>query len=126
MNKIAEEILECMLELIETDDKKLRARFIFPDKFIGFQGHFPEKKILPGICKIQAVIIMLETYYKRKVRLKEITQAKYFAPVSSGDELIFECQLNVENGEEIKIKALITCNNNKIAVLQLEACLNNK
>jgi 3-hydroxymyristoyl/3-hydroxydecanoyl-(acyl carrier protein) dehydratase len=54
---------------------------MFPSQFIGFQGHFPTGKVLPGACQIQCVLSTIETALKQRVELKEILLAKFIAPV---------------------------------------------
>lgn len=54
MNIIMQEIKQYMSDITEKDSNNVSARFLFPEEFIGFQGHFPEKAVLPGFCKIQA------------------------------------------------------------------------
>ena len=119
MNILVREIRECMSDLTETEEGKLTARFVFPEDFIGFQGHFPDRPVLPGVCEIQAVVVILEAWHKKKVRLKQIVLAKFFLPVSCGEELVFDCQEQMENSKEAIIKALITSKGKKIAKLQL-------
>ena len=123
MNMLVQEIQQCMADLTETDEGKLVARFVFPENFIGFQGHFPGRPILPGVCKIQALLLILRTWHKKKIRLKEVVLSKFFSPVSCGEELIFECQQQMENGEEAIVKALITSKGKKIAKLQLRVSI---
>ncbi|MCK4389438.1 MAG: hypothetical protein KAV83_04270 [Desulfobacterales bacterium] len=123
MNVLVQEIKQCMSHLTETDEGKVTARFVFPEDFIGFQGHFPGRPVLPGVCKIQAVVVILETWLKKRVRLKEIILAKFFSPVSCGEELFFECLEQMESGKEAIVKALITSKGKKIAKLQLRVSL---
>jgi 3-hydroxyacyl-[acyl-carrier-protein] dehydratase len=123
MNMLVQEIQQCMVDLTETDEGKLVARFVFPENFIGFQGHFPDRSILPGVCKIQALVVILRTWHKKKIELKEVVLSKFFLPVSSGEELIFECQEQMGNGEEAIVKALITSKGKKIAKLQLRVII---
>ncbi len=102
-------------------DGKICAKFIFPADFIGFQGHFPDKPILPGICKILAVKAMLQRYYNRKLSIKQIVTAKFFAPVACGDELLIECLQKDTNADGICIvKALVTSRGEKISKLELK------
>lgn len=123
MNMLVQEIKQCMSHLTETGEGKVTARFLFPEDFIGFQGHFSGRPILPGFCKIQAVVVILETWHKKKVRLKEIVLAKFFSPVSCREELVFECREQMENSKEVMVKALITSTGKKIAKLQLRVSL---
>jgi len=119
MNVFVQQIKKCMSELTETQQGKIIARFMFSPKFIGFQGHFPNKPILPGVCKIQAVMVILQEKNKKKVRLKEVVLAKFFSPVSCGEEIVFECCEHKENYEEAMVKALVTSKGDKIAELKL-------
>ena len=123
MNVLVQEIKQCMSHLTETGEGKVTARFTFPEDFIGFQGHFPGRPVLPAVCKIQAVMVILQTRHKKKVRLKEIVLAKFFSPVSCREELVFECQEQMESSKEVMVKALITSKGKKIAKLQLRVSL---
>ena len=81
MKKIKKEIEQCMLDFGITEGGALNARFMFPEDFIGFQGHFPGNKILPGICQIQCVIAMIEKWKGGRAELKEIIIEKFLSPV---------------------------------------------
>lgn len=98
----------------------LTARFTFPEDFIGFQGHFPGNKILPGVCQIQCALTMLEKWKNRDVMLKEIVHAKFFSTVVPSEELT--C---VRNGIEATdadfiLKAYISNDAKKISELKLK------
>lgn len=126
MNKLIQEIKQCMSDLVETKKGEVYARFLFPPEFIGFQGHFPKKPILPGVCKIQAVIAMLQAFEKRDIRLKEIVLAKFLLPVSHGEELVFNYRKQTESNSEALIKASVTGKGKKIAELQLRVSFKNE
>ncbi len=101
------------------ENGKLSSHFAFPPEFIGFQGHFPEKKILPGICQIQCVLTTLEKGTGKAVVLKEIVLAKYFSPVFPDDKV--NCVV-VDIGEtsgEIIVKADITKDAARVSELKL-------
>lgn len=114
------QVSACMSDFKISEDGKICAKFIFPADFIGFQGHFPDKPILPGICKIMAVKAMLQRYYNQKLSISQIVTAKFFAPVACGDELLIECRKNDRNLDGICIaKALVTCREEKISKIEL-------
>lgn len=120
MNKLAQEIEQSMLGLRESSQEGGEARFLFPPEFIGFKGHFPERPVLPGVCKIQATLLILKIWRKKKVTLKEIVLAKFFSPVVCGQEVTFTWRTCKGTGEETLIKVLITSEEKKIAQLQLK------
>lgn len=95
------------------------SRFVFPREFIGFQGHFPANKILPGACQIQCVLSTIEKGAGIPVALKEIAIAKYFAPVFPDEEVTCTVKDVVEESGEFTFKALITKGDVKVAELKL-------
>ncbi|MBU0477906.1 hypothetical protein KKC91_05005 [bacterium] len=126
MNKLMQEIKQCMFDLAETKKGEVTARFLFPAEFIGFQGHFPDKPVLPGVCKIQAVIVMLQAWEKGNVRLKEIVLAKFLSPVSPEEEIVFNYSKQTESNGEALIKASVTSQDKKVAELQLKVSFKNE
>jgi 3-hydroxyacyl-[acyl-carrier-protein] dehydratase len=117
LSAITSEIEQFMTGPVK-EGTSLTARFLFPSGFIGFQGHFPQKKILPGICQIQCALAVIEKGTGKKIALREIVLAKYHSPLFPGDELT--CAVN-DPGEadEITVKALITKGTVKISELKL-------
>jgi 3-hydroxyacyl-[acyl-carrier-protein] dehydratase len=101
----------------------LTSRFAFPSEFIGFQGHFPGKKILPGVCQIQCALSTFEKGAGKAVVLKEVVLAKYFSPVFPDDEVT--CVINDlgDTAGEFIVKAVITKDKTKIAELKLRLSL---
>ena len=120
MSGVIQQIKRCMSELTQTSGGKITARFTFPPEFIGFQGHFHDKPVLPGVCKIQAVMVILREKNKKKVHLQEIVFAKFLSPVSCGEELVIECFEQDKNNEVSTVKASVTSKGKKIAELQLK------
>ena len=113
MKKVKEEIVQCMIGL-ERVDQKVSARFLFPGSFVGFQGHFPDKKILPGVCQVQCALSMVEQALREKVSMHELVLAKYFAPVAPNEEILCSCS-DVGDAGEFVFKASITKGTAKVA-----------
>lgn len=101
------------------------ASFMFPAEFIGFQGHFPARKVLPGVCQIQGVLSMLEKAHNNRVTLKEIVLAKYSAPVFPGDTVICTLSEAADTNNEFICKARMTKDTVKISEFKLRFCLGN-
>ena len=121
MNILMREIKNSISNLEESGNN-IKAGFLFPSDFTGFKGHFPGRPVLPGVCKIQAVIAMLEIWHKKNICIKEISMAKFFAPVFDNQEIIVTTNKIAgltETSGEIKIKASVTSYGKKISDLQL-------
>ena len=114
-----------MAKLAESE-QCLKAIFFFPEEFVGFQGHFPGNKILPGVCQIECVIAMLEIWKREGVALKEIIHAKFFSPVLPLEEISCECKdINKTDGEFI-LSALLRRGDDKVSELKLRVCFTGK
>lgn len=119
MSVIKKEIEQCMSDLIESN-QTLAARFIFPEDFIGFRGHFPIKKILPGICQIQCAVTMLEKWKELPVVVKEIILAKFFSIVIPLEEIICVCKGIEQTDEDFILRASIRKGDKKISEMKLK------
>ena len=122
MRRVKEEIEQYMLGM-EIEGLTLTSRFLFPPEFIGFQGHFPAKKILPGVCQIQCALSTLEKGRGTSVALKEVVLAKYFSPLFPGDELTCVVHDGGVTGGEHTVKVSITKSAVKIAEMKLRVSL---
>jgi 3-hydroxyacyl-[acyl-carrier-protein] dehydratase len=118
LRTIKEEVEQYMSSLSK-DGQTVTSRFLFPEDFIGFQGHFPDKKVLPGVCQIQCVLSSIEQTYKKTVVLKEIVLAKYFAPVAPGEEITCLCSDVKDENDEFVVKAVLSRNGAKISEFKL-------
>jgi len=113
------EIIQAMSALKKTQDDGLSANFSFPREFIGFQGHFDNNPVLPGICKIQSVLAMFEEFHNRPFRLKEIRMAKYLSPVTCGQAIRIECSPTAGAEGVVTLKAAVNRGDVKVALLHL-------
>ncbi len=118
MSAIKSEIEGCMSGL-EKVGKRVTSRFAFPPGFIGFQGHFPQKKVLPGVCQIQCALSLLEQGSGKSVVLKEIVLAKYFSPVFPDDEVTCVISEMGDTCGEVVVKAVISRKTDKISEMKL-------
>jgi len=119
MNILRQEIRKLMSLPLEKVADGVVTRFSFPEDFTGFKGHFSNNPILPGVCKIQALIVLAEVINGRAFEMKEIKEAKFFSPVSCNEEVVFEYSENASNEKEVTIKASVSCEDRKIAKMEL-------
>jgi len=118
VSKIKTEVEHYKTGLAKTDQSAI-SRFSFPQEFIGFQGHFPTKKVLPGACQIQCAITTIEKTTGKAVGLKEIILAKYVAPVFPDEEISCKLVDTGEEGTEPTFKVTISKADAKVAELKL-------
>ena len=124
MSTIKSEIERSMTGL-QKEGKRLMSCFAFPSGFIGFQGHFPQKKVLPGVCQIQCALTLLEQGSGKAVVLKEVVLAKYFSPVFPDEELTCVISDMGDACGEVVVKAAISRASEKIAEMKLRVSYDN-
>ena len=119
MSRIRREIVQCMSGLTASGGE-LSARFRFPESFIGFQGHFPEKKILPGVCQLQCAMSLVEERMKRQVVLREAVMVKFFHPIEPDQEIACTCTGMQEGTDsEFTLKAVMSRDGQKVSEMKL-------
>lgn len=126
MSKLKQEIKSSLQSIDQVSELKTSARFVFTKKFIGFKGHFPDNPILPGVCKIQAALLVMEERKHKNIRLVEIILAKFFAPATFNQELIFNLEEHPKNDSESTITVKVSYKDKKIAELHLRIAIQNQ
>lgn len=125
MSQLMRAIKPCMSDLKSNPDNTLTASFLFPPDFLGFKGHFPGKPILPGVCEMQAALLMLEEFKKEPVLLKEIVQVKFFSPFSCNEKINFALEEKIEPNGEISLKVQVTKDKERAAEMHLRVMITN-
>ncbi len=126
MSEIFLQTRQCMSDLIETGPGELRARFLFPVGFIGFQGHFPGRPILPAVCEIQAALAMLEAWKGEPVALRDIILAKFATPVTCDEEVVYQCAVTMEDGRDALVRSTVATADRNIARFRLRVSFEEK
>ena len=73
-------------ELIDRD-LSISSNCCFNDDFIGFDGHFPNEKILPGVILLEAGLTLCSLGLGEIVTLKAVKKAKIIKPVLPMDKI---------------------------------------
>ncbi len=86
------------LRIVKADEEKLTTCIAFEPRFIGFQGHFPQAPILPGVVMLQTAVASTELLLKKCLRFKTVDKAKFMDQVLPNQMLKTEC--TVSSGAE--------------------------
>lgn len=122
MRNIRTETAGCLTG-VQNEGGVLTARFVFPETFIGFQGHFPGNQVLPGVCQILCVLVAVEHGLRATAALREVLLAKYAAPVLPGAALTCTVQTAADAADGTIVKARLECGGKKVAELKLRVAL---
>lgn len=99
-----------------------------------FQGHFPEKPIMPGVLILEAMgqtggILLLNSFLNPEEKLvyfMQINNAKFRKPVVPGDQLVFECELVSKKSKFASISGKAYVNNVLVAEAEFMAAIVDK
>jgi 3-hydroxyacyl-[acyl-carrier-protein] dehydratase len=103
------------MRILSQTAESVAGEFCFSETFSGFQGHFPEQPVLPGICLIQSALVLGESLCSAPPVLQEVVSAKFFAVVKPGDRIQMNCTL--ENGI---LKASVSGEAGRVAEIKLK------
>jgi 3-hydroxyacyl-[acyl-carrier-protein] dehydratase len=118
MTSLREEISACMTD-IEKADGAVSAVLLFPAGFSGFAGHFPGNPILPGVCQVQAGLVLAMAVLDGDLRLREIANAKFFQPILPGMRIEIRGRLVAAADGSWLLKAQLTSAAGKMSDLSL-------
>ncbi len=96
-----------------------------------FQGHFPDKPIMPGLLVIEGMVqagglLLLESSFpdiRTKVCFSGVDQARFRVPVIPGDQLIFEVKVEKQRSRVVKMDAKAFVDKNRVAEAKLMALI---
>jgi 3-hydroxyacyl-[acyl-carrier-protein] dehydratase len=121
MNDLLKWLEECMSLVEVGTGENVSAQFVFPEDFPGFQGHFPGRPTLPGVCLVQAALVLLKKWAGGAVTLRTLVTAKFLEPVGPRVVLTMAGRVELADDGTAVLKAKVTCGSKKIAELVLRA-----
>ena len=124
LSKIAAQTLAAMKPIVVNGAGKAVATFTFDEGFSGFQGHFPDKPVLPGVCQIECVLALFGHWREQRAKLVEIVSAKYVLPVLPGE--VITCNIsNVKEAadESISLTASLLKGKERVSDIRLKVRL---
>lgn len=119
---IRSQIVDCMIGSFH-EDGVLVARFDFPESFAGFQGHFPDQKVLPGVCQVQCVLVVIEQLENVSASLREIVLTKFIAPIGSGTTISCIVRKISTAGSDTVYKATLSDDEKKVSEIKIRVTL---
>ncbi len=118
MSLIHRQINKLIQNNLEYLQDGLNVQIKFDKNFIGFQGHFPDNPVLPGVVMIKTMICMYELYKKKSFTLLQIKQAKFIEPVFADTAILF-CVKSKINDTGIILQGKVIKEEKNIAKMSL-------
>jgi 3-hydroxyacyl-[acyl-carrier-protein] dehydratase len=77
MKNINNQIKDCITNAPSKTDRGWEQNYVFPEGFIGFQGHFPGNPILPAIVQLMTARQSIAGQLGCEVAVTKVTRAKF-------------------------------------------------
>jgi 3-hydroxyacyl-[acyl-carrier-protein] dehydratase len=119
MSVLSKEIKTLFHQIACHEDGRITARITFPETFTGFKGHFPGNPVVPGVCKVLAIVVLLEIALKKKIFLRTIPLAKFMSFVTCNEEVMVELRRETWSGPTGRVKASFQAQGKKVADIQI-------
>jgi len=95
MSRLLQEVRSCAIRPAHTDEHGFRTmEFIFPPTFVGFDGHFPDRPILPGIVQILAGMLTAGD----SMKLQKVAKAKFSRVINPGELMLVRAETQKKDG----------------------------
>ena len=120
MSGLTRAIQACLPPVTADEQGVVRFRVAFPSDFVGFNGHFPGRPVLPGVCLVQTALVALSQIRPVPVVLKRLVSAKWMATVLAGEEIAFEVVPDGPGGQGGLVRVTVRRKNDKVADFSLE------
>ncbi len=107
--------IDCCIQEVTTHDGRIVATLCFGKDFLGFQGHFPQASILPGVCLLETVLVLIQRLKGASVHMTELVVSKFFATVVPDQMVTVDCMLKGDT-----IVAHVKTNTERIAQIKMK------
>ncbi len=118
-NKIRRQLCEAM-DFADQEGNVFEAKARLDEDFVGFNGHFPDEPVLPGICMITAVLVAAQKHLGCNLHIKTVKAAKFYSPARPGDSLTVKGKVE-EADSGWRISGTITSDEERVGKVSLIA-----
>ena len=82
MNTLAENVRTCSCRPTQQTDRGWEKEYIFPQGFLGFQGHFPGRPILPAVVQVMIFRESIAEKLNQNLEIETMTRAKFLKVIN--------------------------------------------
>lgn len=107
--------IERSMERVTLGEGRVQAELCFDSGFTGFQGHFPQQPVLPGMCLLEVVRILAERLRGESLRMQELVVAKFFSIVQPDQTIQVDCRVDGDT-----VQAHVTTGEQRIAQVKMK------
>ncbi|MCC6464256.1 MAG: hypothetical protein IT463_02820 [Planctomycetes bacterium] len=104
---------------VQPEGNSLRARLCFSGREFFFQGHFPERPVLPAVVQVAAAVHFAGLLLGGPQRLAEVTRAKFQSPTGPGVELALQLVVDAPEPGRTRVRASLHDGDTEVSELVL-------
>lgn len=105
-HQIVDLLPSCITSIVSesNDDMQITvdAQCSFPNSFSGFQGHFPEKPILPAVIQLATIRSIAEKVLKYPLNVGEYSRIKFKSMIQPNMVIFVHLILEEQEPDEIR------------------------
>jgi len=91
---------------LQTDADDVKTTIIFNPSHPIFEGHFPDRPILPGVCMMQIVKEIAALHLGKKIKLVKAQELKFLSFINPEENGSVQMELSVRTeNNDVKIDA---------------------
>ncbi|MCK5857169.1 MAG: hypothetical protein KAG64_06740 [Bacteroidales bacterium] len=97
------------IEQFYEQGSKIIAHLSIDENHPIFDGHFPQRSVLPGVIQLEIIKEVLSCFMKSSYKVQSIKNAKYLAMILPDENRSFSTELDyiIQDDQSVKIKAVI-------------------
>ncbi len=92
------------IENITSTEEGLTAQLRLDASYAVFEGHFPERPVLPGVCQMYALREVLSRFHGREMQWESVRDLKFLSPVLPPEDVELTLSVKETPAEEGKLK----------------------
>ncbi len=104
---LRDEVLQCCESPGKETKAGVVACFRFPSSISFFNGHFPDRPVVPGVVQVEMTRVIAEQVLDKPLAIAEIRSAKYLSAIVP-DDLIDVCLTVKESDGEFQINGKLS------------------
>ncbi len=97
------------IQAISNQESTLHAQLNINVNHPVFEGHFPQRAVLPGVIQIGMIKSVLSEYFAKQYRLRSAKNVKYLSMVlpDKNQNLDLEIKYTENEDNQLKVKAVL-------------------
>lgn len=113
-------IINCLQKVTIDDQHTIEGLFVFPHDFPAFEGHFPDRPILPAVVQLAATRLLAAKQTGHKLLPAGVLQAKFKKTIEPGMLLTIRLKIKPDKNNVFNVSFTISTDQGTAAVGEIQ------